>query len=165
MTGGEGGEAAGPQEPKLQRAAETRFRRFSMMEPPSFDSAPTFNNIKPKKSTLRFLKHSLRCQFSALSIFLSSNHCSLPEQIETYSAKQIFHSTYMATMATGEGSSSDSAERLPIPSRNPLPLSASQEAQVRDIFYDRVRQQCAEEIKGMPPDKPHPRTQTQTPLC
>lgn len=36
-----------------------------------------------------------------------------------------------------------------MPSRNPLPLSASQEAQVRDIFYDRVRQQCAEEIKGM----------------
>lgn len=55
MTGGEGGEAAGPQEPKLQRAAETRFRRFSMMEPPSFDSVPTFNNIIPKKkSTLPY---------------------------------------------------------------------------------------------------------------
>ncbi|KAK1767168.1 hypothetical protein QBC33DRAFT_587528 [Phialemonium atrogriseum] len=39
-------------------------------------------------------------------------------------------------------------ERLPIPSRNPLPLSASQEAQVRDIFYARVRDHCAEEIKA-----------------
>ncbi|KAK4043723.1 cytochrome c oxidase biogenesis protein Cmc1 like-domain-containing protein, partial [Parachaetomium inaequale] len=40
------------------------------------------------------------------------------------------------------------AERLPMPSRNPLPLSASQEAQVRDIFYDRVRRQCGPEIKA-----------------
>ncbi len=39
-------------------------------------------------------------------------------------------------------------ERLGVPSRNPLPLSASQEAQVRDIFYARVRKQCADEIKG-----------------
>ncbi|CAN8101069.1 unnamed protein product [Discula destructiva] len=50
-------------------------------------------------------------------------------------------------MATSGGGSS-SSERLPMPSRNPLPLSASQEAQVRDIFYDRVRKQCAEEIKA-----------------
>lgn len=41
-------------------------------------------------------------------------------------------------------------ERLGVPSRNPLPLSASQEAQVRDLFYARVRQQCADEIKGGP---------------
>jgi len=39
-------------------------------------------------------------------------------------------------------------ERLGVPSRNPLPLSASQEDQVRDIFYARVRKQCADEIKG-----------------
>ncbi|KAK5992433.1 hypothetical protein PT974_05837 [Cladobotryum mycophilum] len=39
-------------------------------------------------------------------------------------------------------------ERLGVPSRNPLPLSASQEAQVRDIYYARVRKQCADEIKG-----------------
>ncbi|KEF51681.1 uncharacterized protein A1O9_12316 [Exophiala aquamarina CBS 119918] len=31
--------------------------------------------------------------------------------------------------------------------RNPLPLSASQEAQVRDIYYKRVRSRCADEIK------------------
>ncbi|KAH8906000.1 hypothetical protein BR93DRAFT_928590, partial [Coniochaeta sp. PMI_546] len=35
-----------------------------------------------------------------------------------------------------------------MPSRNPLPLSASQEAQVRDIFYARVRSHCGPEIKG-----------------
>ncbi|CAM1504584.1 Fc.00g021750.m01.CDS01 [Cosmosporella sp. VM-42] len=39
-------------------------------------------------------------------------------------------------------------ERLGVPSRNPLPLSASQEAQVRDIYYQRVRGQCADEIKA-----------------
>ncbi|KAH8173854.1 cytochrome c oxidase biogenesis protein cmc1 like domain-containing protein [Sarocladium implicatum] len=39
-------------------------------------------------------------------------------------------------------------QRLGVPSRNPLPLSASQEAQVRDIFHARVRKQCAEEIKA-----------------
>jgi len=32
--------------------------------------------------------------------------------------------------------------------RNPLPLSAAQEAQVRDIYYKRVRQRCDPEIKG-----------------
>ncbi|KAL1913292.1 hypothetical protein Sste5344_000840 [Sporothrix stenoceras] len=37
---------------------------------------------------------------------------------------------------------------LPLPTRNPLPLSASQEAQVRDMYYERVRKQCSEEIKA-----------------
>ncbi|KAL6859867.1 hypothetical protein ACO1O0_003891 [Amphichorda felina] len=40
------------------------------------------------------------------------------------------------------------SERLGVPSRNPLPLSASQEAQVRDIYYARVRKNCTEEIKA-----------------
>jgi COX assembly mitochondrial protein 1 len=39
---------------------------------------------------------------------------------------------------------------LSVPSRNPLPLSASQEAQVRDIYYARVRKACSAEIKGSP---------------
>ncbi|KAF2972528.1 hypothetical protein GQX73_g1168 [Xylaria multiplex] len=39
-------------------------------------------------------------------------------------------------------------ERLPIPSRNPLPLSASQEAQVREVFNARVRAHCADDIKA-----------------
>jgi hypothetical protein len=39
--------------------------------------------------------------------------------------------------------------RLGVPSRNPLPLSASQESQVRDIYYARVRKLCADEIKGI----------------
>lgn len=78
----------------------------------------------------------------------------------------------MATMAVespnGSGASAASAsasastpQRLPMPSRNPLPLSASQEAQVREIFHNRVRNQCAAEIKGMLgslllPSLPHP---------
>lgn len=48
----------------------------------------------------------------------------------------------MAAMAPAQG------EKLGVPSRNPLPLSASQEAQVRDIYYQRVRKLCADEIKG-----------------
>ncbi|KAL7939778.1 cytochrome c oxidase biogenesis protein Cmc1 like domain-containing protein [Trichoderma chlorosporum] len=39
-------------------------------------------------------------------------------------------------------------QRLGVPSRNPLPLSASQESQVRDIYYARVRKLCADEIKA-----------------
>ncbi|KAG6087717.1 hypothetical protein E4U15_007465 [Claviceps sp. LM218 group G6] len=39
-------------------------------------------------------------------------------------------------------------QRLGVPSRNPLPLSASQEAQVREIYYARVRKQCTQEIKA-----------------
>ncbi|RGP75160.1 cytochrome c oxidase biogenesis [Fusarium longipes] len=39
-------------------------------------------------------------------------------------------------------------EKLGVPSRNPLPLSASQEAQVRDIFYQKVRKECSDEIKA-----------------
>lgn len=35
-----------------------------------------------------------------------------------------------------------------MPSRNPLPLSASQEAQVREVFNARVRDLCADDIKA-----------------
>jgi hypothetical protein len=35
-----------------------------------------------------------------------------------------------------------------MPSRNPLPLSSSQEAAVREIYYGNVRAKCAEEIKS-----------------
>lgn len=51
----------------------------------------------------------------------------------------------------GGGGGDDAArktEHLPMPSRNPLPLSASQEAQVREVFNARVRQLCADDIKG-----------------
>ncbi|KAI9682273.1 MAG: hypothetical protein M1817_000327 [Caeruleum heppii] len=40
------------------------------------------------------------------------------------------------------------SSRLPMPSRNPLPLSNSQEQQVRDLYYKRVRGYCADEIKS-----------------
>lgn len=57
-----------------------------------------------------------------------------------------------AAMATTPPSGRDgkkATEGLPMPSRNPLPLSASQEAQVREVFNARVRMQCEPEIKGM----------------
>lgn len=40
----------------------------------------------------------------------------------------------------------DAVPRDPVP-RNPVPLSAGQEQQVRDLYYKRVRQRCANEIK------------------
>ena len=57
----------------------------------------------------------------------------------------------MAAMAVDapQGPGSGPSNRLGVPSRNPLPLSASQEAQVRDVFHARVRRQCGPEIKGM----------------
>ncbi|KAI9730361.1 MAG: hypothetical protein M1834_005871 [Cirrosporium novae-zelandiae] len=36
---------------------------------------------------------------------------------------------------------------LPMPTRNPVPLSASQEAQVTEIYHKRVRNKCADEIR------------------
>lgn len=53
----------------------------------------------------------------------------------------IFHTVAMM-MVTPQ------AEPRPNPSRNPLPLSAAQEAQVRDLYYKRVRAYCADEIRG-----------------
>ena len=35
------------------------------------------------------------------------------------------------------------------PARTPLPLTASQEAQVRELYYKRVRGRCADEVRGM----------------
>lgn len=36
----------------------------------------------------------------------------------------------------------------PLPSRNPLPLSASQEAQVRELYHKNVRTICDDVIRG-----------------
>lgn len=70
--------------------------------------------------------------------------------------------TTQPTMTTAQPTSSDSSTpgtttpALPMPSRNPLPLSASQEAQVRDLYYARVRNKCRAEIKGsyLPTNQP-----------
>jgi COX assembly protein 1 len=35
------------------------------------------------------------------------------------------------------------------PSRKPIPLSASQEGQVRELYFKRVRTKCADEVRGM----------------
>lgn len=50
-------------------------------------------------------------------------------------------------------STSDTPAATPAPRkynlRNPLPLSASQEQEVKLLYYKRVRSHCAPEIKGM----------------
>lgn len=37
-----------------------------------------------------------------------------------------------------------------MPTRNPLPLSSTQEAQIRELYHNRVKARCSEEIKGRP---------------
>lgn len=56
----------------------------------------------------------------------------------------------MASSARNAGNGSGT-ENLSMPSRNPLPLSATQESQVREVFNARVRSACADEIKGEQP--------------
>ncbi|KAL3422134.1 hypothetical protein PVAG01_06290 [Phlyctema vagabunda] len=53
----------------------------------------------------------------------------------------------MAVMAPQTQSVEDDTPRLPMPSRNPLPLSSGQEAAVREVYHARVRGYCAAEIK------------------
>ncbi|TVY52275.1 COX assembly mitochondrial protein, partial [Lachnellula suecica] len=54
----------------------------------------------------------------------------------------------MAAMAPSRAEESEKeVPRLPMPSRNPLPLSSAQEAQVREVYHARVRGYCAAEIK------------------
>ena len=57
------------------------------------------------------------------------------------------YSIPMAVMAPSVPEIED-PPRLPVTSRNPLPLSASQKAQVREVYHARVRAYCAAEIKG-----------------
>ncbi|KAK1075967.1 hypothetical protein LTR33_009359 [Friedmanniomyces endolithicus] len=40
------------------------------------------------------------------------------------------------------------ARPSPLPSRNPLPLSSSQEAQVKELYHKRVRTKCADEVRA-----------------
>jgi COX assembly protein 1 len=55
----------------------------------------------------------------------------------------------MAAMAPSRAAEPEAeVPRLPMPSRNPLPLSAAQEAQVREVYHARVRGYCAAEIKS-----------------
>lgn len=53
----------------------------------------------------------------------------------------------MEAMAPSRGTSEPVAEGMQEVPRNPMPLSAAQEQQVRDLYYKRVRGYCAEEIK------------------
>lgn len=54
----------------------------------------------------------------------------------------------MATPSTSpDASSTSSTKKYNL--RNPLPLSATQEQEVKQLYYKRVRGYCADEIKGM----------------
>jgi COX assembly protein 1 len=54
----------------------------------------------------------------------------------------------MIPVIPGSTKEDEAIPRLPMPSRNPLPLSAAQESQVRELYHARVRGYCAKEIKG-----------------
>jgi hypothetical protein len=72
----------------------------------------------------------------------------------TGSQTSIQESYTLRTIASMETSSQPQIpaplSRDPSRSLTPLPLSASQEQQVRDIYYKKVRTICADEIRGMP---------------
>ncbi|TGZ76241.1 hypothetical protein EX30DRAFT_324941 [Ascodesmis nigricans] len=53
----------------------------------------------------------------------------------------------MSGPSTATVPDSSSPSQPSLLTRNPLPLSAAQEAQVRDLYYARVRGLCAEEIR------------------
>ncbi|PNS17348.1 hypothetical protein CAC42_7031 [Sphaceloma murrayae] len=52
----------------------------------------------------------------------------------------------MAAMAAPNGSTNRSVPEVD-PSKRPIPLSASQEAQVREIYHKNVRNKCADEVR------------------
>jgi hypothetical protein len=55
----------------------------------------------------------------------------------------------MATPSTSSDASSSNTAPKKFNLRNPLPLSAPQEQEVKALYYKRVRGHCAPEIKGM----------------
>ncbi|KAI1177333.1 hypothetical protein F4777DRAFT_577139 [Nemania sp. FL0916] len=50
--------------------------------------------------------------------------------------------------SAGRGEGVGGGERRRMPTRNPMPLSASQEAQVREVFNAQVRELCAKDIQA-----------------
>jgi len=54
----------------------------------------------------------------------------------------------MVTAMASPSKESLPGSHSPLPSRNPLPLSSSQESQVRELYHKRVRNKCADEVRG-----------------
>lgn len=77
------------------------------------------------------------------SSILRSIPCTLSQY--TYPAHRAFKHSDM------DSTSARPVVEQPLNIRNPLPLSATQEQQVKDIYYKRVRGYCASEIKGRLP--------------
>ena len=55
----------------------------------------------------------------------------------------------MAAVMAASNPSSPQSSPVQIP-RDPAPLSAAQEQQVRELYHKRVRTKCADEIRGNP---------------
>ncbi|QIW97091.1 hypothetical protein AMS68_002609 [Peltaster fructicola] len=68
------------------------------------------------------------------------------------------------TTPSKEPSASTTSRPDPLSIRSPLPLSASQEGQVRELYYKRVRQKCADEVREFATCA-HNRTFTATFMC
>ena len=67
-----------------------------------------------------------------------------------FKLRQFINQLQMADTDVSQKGPPSSGKHSPraFPSRNPLPLSATQEAQVRGVYYARVRALCAKEING-----------------
>jgi COX assembly protein 1 len=53
-----------------------------------------------------------------------------------------------AAMASQQPNPTAPVLLTPNPTRSPLPLSSSQESQVRELYHKRVRMKCADEVRG-----------------
>ncbi|KAH9994997.1 cytochrome c oxidase biogenesis protein Cmc1 like-domain-containing protein [Xylariaceae sp. FL0662B] len=74
----------------------------------------------------------------------------VPSASATTTSSSSSSSSSSSRRDSARGGRDDDEEKggLPMPSHNPLPLSASQEAQVREVFHARVRKACADEIQA-----------------
>lgn len=84
----------------------------------------------------------------------SQHHCcplALPHTVVNGpgSATRSQHAMAAMTTPSKEPTTSTSSRADPLSIRSPLPLSASQEGQVRELYYKRVRQKCADEVRGL----------------
>ena len=131
-----------------------------------------FRSVQVKLSVVRELIHH-PIDILTATLWLPSNflvritrEISWWRQFSTFISKPFLHPepqsfTHLpATMAAAAPASSTSPSKTGPPSvartsthrnlnlLNPLPLSASQEQEVRNIYYRRVRDHCAPEIRG-----------------
>jgi hypothetical protein len=89
-------------------------------------------------------------------------HCTLTywhDRTTAHTSKTVLEHNQkcMAAMSTPNSTALSSSTTTPQPSqaqtlnpsRSPLPLSASQEGQVRELYYKNVRNKCKDEVRGI----------------